>query len=55
MLEFNLIRHSGGIERNWAPFWTLYERIERDGEIRHDALWGLLQHRAAAVPERDAE
>lgn len=41
-LEFNLIRHSGGIERNWAPFWTLYERVELPcGTVRHDLLWGL--------------
>ena len=50
-LEFSLMRYSGGIERNWAPFWTLYERIERDGEVAHDALWGLLQYRKAVVPE----
>jgi hypothetical protein len=44
-LEFSLFRRSGGIERNWAPFWTLYERVERDGEVAHDALWGLFQYR----------
>ncbi|HOR97288.1 MAG TPA: hypothetical protein P5125_04480 [Kiritimatiellia bacterium] len=43
-LEFNLIRHSGGIERNWAPFWTLYERVELpSGMARHDLLWGLVR------------
>ena len=50
-LEFSLIRYSGGIERNWAPFWTLYERIEQEGEVSHDALWGLLQYRQTVVPE----
>jgi len=50
-LELSLIRYSGGIERNWAPFWTLYERAEQDGEVAHDALWGLLQYHRTAVPE----
>ena len=49
-LELSLIRYSGGIERNWAPFWTVYERIEREDEIVHDALWGVLQHRTAVAP-----
>ncbi len=44
-LELSLIRYSGGIERNWAPFWTLYERCERDGAVEHDALWGLFHCR----------
>ncbi len=44
VLELSLIRYSGGIERNWAPFWTLYERTGRaDGAVRHDALWGAVQ------------
>lgn len=50
-LEFSLIRYSGGIERNWAPFWTLYERTGREGEVVHDALWGLLKYRTATVRE----
>ena len=40
-LEFTLIRYSGGIERNWAPFWTVYERVQRGDETEHDVLWGL--------------
>ena len=45
MLELSLIRFSGGIERNWAPFWTVYERGEQGGRVAHDALWGLVQFR----------
>ena len=45
VLELSLIRTSGGIERNWAPFWTLYERVEQEKDVVHDALWGLLRHR----------
>ncbi|HQL51466.1 MAG TPA: hypothetical protein PLR91_09790 [Kiritimatiellia bacterium] len=44
VLELNLIRYSGGVERNWAPFWTLYERFGApDGTARHDLLWGTVQ------------
>jgi len=44
-LELNPIRYAGGIERNWAPFWTFYERSETEEEIEHDALWGILNLR----------
>jgi hypothetical protein len=47
-LELNPIRHSAGIERNWAPFWTLYERSQLDGEVEHDALWGIINFRLPA-------
>jgi hypothetical protein len=49
-LELSLMRYSGGIERNWAPFWTLYERSERGGAVSHDALWGLFQRRRTSLP-----
>ncbi len=55
VLAFSLIRYSGGIERNWAPFWTLYERTEQAGAGCHDALWGLLKYRKVSQPERDLE
>ncbi len=43
-LELNLIRHSGAIERNWAPFWTLYEYHRKpSGTVEHDLLWGLIR------------
>ena len=53
-LELSLMRYSGGIERNWAPFWTLYERGEEGGSVTHDALWGLFQyrHEGGPVPEK---
>jgi hypothetical protein len=54
-LELSLIRFSGGIERNWAPFWTVYERIEKQDETVHDALWGLFQSRRAAATESAGE
>ncbi|NLC79735.1 MAG: hypothetical protein GX748_00970 [Lentisphaerae bacterium] len=44
VLELNLIRYSGGVERNWAPFWTLYERFGApDGTAQHDLLWGTVK------------
>ena len=50
-LELNPIRYSGGIERNWAPFWTFYERSSLDGEVEHDALWGIINFRRPAERE----
>jgi len=47
-LELNPIRYSEGIERNWAPFWTFYERSSLDGEVEHDALWGIINFRLSA-------
>jgi hypothetical protein len=40
-LELWPLRNTPGIERNWAPWWTLYRRMNRDGEIGHHVLWGL--------------
>ena len=43
-LELNPIRHSGGIERNWAPFWTFYEYEKQAGRTAaNDLLWGILK------------
>jgi hypothetical protein len=44
-LELNPIRSAGGIERNWAPFWTFYARNETATETEHDGLWGILNFR----------
>lgn len=53
-LEFNLIRYSGGIERNWAPFWTLYERVkEVDGSAKHDMLWGIIKYQTGSSEGED--
>jgi len=41
-LELNPIRYAGGIERNWAPFWTFYERSETAEGVEHEALWGII-------------
>ena len=37
------IRHSEGIDRNWAPFWTFWEARDRpDGRTRHSIFWSLV-------------
>ena len=53
-LELNPFRYSGGIERNWAPFWTLYERTLTPESSRHDALWGVFKwsFRAPKDPQK---
>jgi hypothetical protein len=40
-LELWPLRNTLGVERNWAPWWTLYRRMNTDGEIGHHVLWGL--------------
>lgn len=42
-LELMPFRHNEGIERNWAPFWSLWEMDERpDGRTRHSLLWNFI-------------
>ena len=42
-LELMPIRHSEGVERNWAPFWSLWERDDRpDGRTRHSIFFNLV-------------
>lgn len=41
LLELWPLRNTAGIERNWAPIWTLYKREEQDGAVGHRLLWGL--------------
>jgi hypothetical protein len=39
-LELSPIRHSEGIERNWAEFWTFWESQEMtEGVFRHSLFW----------------
>ena len=48
-LELWPLRNTPGIERNWAAYWTLYRRMNTDGVVRHDVLWGL--YRQTKDPE----
>jgi hypothetical protein len=52
MLDLWPFKHSGPIERNLAPFWSLYTR-EAKGETREsELLWGLYRHRTRGDDER---
>ncbi len=50
LLELWPLRNTPGIERNWAPWWTLYKRTASDDETGHHVLWGL--YRQTRTPER---
>ncbi|MEI6891323.1 MAG: hypothetical protein V5783_04040 [Pontiella sp.] len=49
-LELWPLRNTAGIERNWAPWWTLYRRVNEGGEIGHHVLWGI--YRQKRSPEQ---
>ncbi len=46
------VRHHEVIERNFAPFWTLYQYQRRDDRRQHDLLWGFYQYRHAEHLEK---
>lgn len=37
------IRNIPQIDRNWAKFWTFYEREETPVAIRHSLFWGIIR------------
>ncbi|NLB56620.1 MAG: hypothetical protein GX811_12825 [Lentisphaerae bacterium] len=40
------------IERNYAPFWTLYSHTRQGDIVEDELLWGLFQHRRGGVNGR---
>ena len=55
-LELCPIRHVPAIDRNWAPFWTLWDSDGReDGSAVHSWLWGLIQYEVDAPEESGRE
>jgi hypothetical protein len=50
LVELWPLRNTPGIERNWAPWWTLYRRVGTGEETGHHLLWGL--YRRTKGPER---
>lgn len=40
-LELWPARQTGGIERNWAPLWTLYSHVRAGQNSEDEILWGL--------------
>ena len=47
-LELWPLRDTPGVERNWAPYWTLYRRMQVDGETGHHLLWGIYRQTRSA-------
>lgn len=47
MLELWPFAEASAVERNWAPFWTLYSRKTKGDNVDIEILWGLYrqQHR----------
>ncbi len=41
LLDLWPLRNTPGIERNWAPIWTLYRRESSTETVSHHVLWGL--------------
>ncbi len=41
LLEPWPLRDTAGIERNWAPIWTLYRREKSAHGVSHHLLWGV--------------
>lgn len=40
-LELWPLADHGAIERNWAPFWTVYSTVRREDAVDRELLWGL--------------
>ncbi len=45
LLELWPLKHTGPIERNMAPLWTLYTRTADADLLEHELLWGLFRYR----------
>jgi len=44
-LDLWLAKPKAPIERNWVPFWTLYEDVRMDDRRECELLWGTLRYR----------
>ena len=54
MLELMPVRHVEGIERNWAPYWSLWESEDRpDGRTRYSIFFNFIAWQTDA-PEASA-
>jgi hypothetical protein len=45
LLELWPLKHTGPIERNMTPLWTLYTRTANADLLEHELLWGLYRYR----------
>jgi len=57
LFSFFPIRWVPAVDRNWAKYWTFYEREETDARIAHSLFWGIIRWNTDApekdVPEKD--
>ena len=51
-LELWPIKHSGPIERNFAPLWTIYSREKAGDSYDTELLWGIYRNRKGKSGER---
>jgi hypothetical protein len=49
LLEVWPLRNTPGVERNWAPLWTLYRREKNPDTVSHHVLWGLYRQTKGAA------
>ena len=47
------IRWVSAVDRNWAKFWTLYEREEASHEVSHSLLWGIIRWKTSTEAETE--
>jgi hypothetical protein len=52
LLELWPLKHTGSIERNLAPLWTLYTNTRKGDAKESELLWGLYRHRRSAEGDR---
>ncbi|MDP6525314.1 MAG: hypothetical protein QGI24_00430 [Kiritimatiellia bacterium] len=45
LLELWPLKHTAPVERNYAPFWTLYQRESNGESMQEELLWGLYNRR----------
>ncbi|MCX7590962.1 MAG: hypothetical protein N2255_04970, partial [Kiritimatiellae bacterium] len=52
LLELWPTRDLEPVERNLAPFWTIYCRTRDNEAVEDELLWGLIRHRRVSESER---
>ncbi len=52
LLELWPLKHTGPVERNLAPLWTLYTRTATEDLLEHELLWGLFRYRREGETSR---
>jgi hypothetical protein len=52
MLDLWPLKNTPAIERNLAPFWTLYSRVRSDECSEDELLWGLFRRRRDSAGSR---